>query len=71
METFANYGIASHGLYKTKVNDDQVKAKLTVSSKTYRYGKRSSSSLEFLENKDRYEGQRGISYFLQMDEYFH
>ena len=34
METFANYGIASHGLYKTKVNDDLVQA-CTKSSLTF------------------------------------
>ena len=51
METFANYGIASHGLYKTKVNDDQVKAKSRqLVQRLTDMSKRSSSSLEFLES---------------------
>ena len=51
METFANYGIASHGLYKTKVNDDQVKAKSRqLVQRLTDMSKRSSSSIEFLES---------------------
>ena len=51
METFANYGIASHGLYKTKVNDDQVQAKSRqLVQRLTDISNRSSSSSEFLES---------------------
>ena len=51
METFANYGIASHGLYKTKVNDDQVQAKSRqLVQRLTDMSNRSSSSMEFLES---------------------
>ncbi len=51
METFANYGIASHGLYKTKVNDDQVQAKSRqLVQRLTDMSNRSSSSSEFLES---------------------
>ena len=51
METFANYGIASHGLYKTKVNDDLVQAKSRqLVQRLTDMSKRSSSSTEFMES---------------------
>ena len=51
METFANYGIASHGLYKTKVNDDLVQAKSRqLVQRLTDMSKRSSSSAEFMES---------------------
>ena len=51
METFANYGIASHGLYKTKVNDDLVQAKSRqLVQRLTDMSERSSSSSEFLES---------------------
>ena len=51
METFASYGIASHGLYKTKVSDDLIQAKSRqLVQRLIETKDRSSSSLEFLEN---------------------
>lgn len=51
METFANYGIASHGLYKTKVNDDLIQAKSRqLVQRLTDMSKRSSSSTEFMES---------------------
>ena len=51
METFANYGIASHGLYKTKVSDDLVQAKSRqLVQRLTDMSKRSSSSTEFMES---------------------
>ena len=51
METFASYGIASHGLYKTNVSDDLIQAKSRqLVQRLIETKDRSSSSLEFLEN---------------------
>ncbi len=51
MDTFANYGIASHGLYKTKVSDDLVQAKSRqLVQRLTDMSNRSSSSSEFLES---------------------
>ncbi|GIS48680.1 MAG: hypothetical protein Ct9H90mP22_2680 [Gammaproteobacteria bacterium] len=51
METFANYGIASHGLYKTNVSDDLIQAKSRqLVQRLTEMSKSSSSSQEFLQN---------------------
>ncbi len=51
METFANYGIASHGLYKTKVSDDLIQAKSRqLVQRLIDTNARSSSSVEFMES---------------------
>ncbi len=51
METFANYGIASHGLYKTKVSDSLIQSKSRqLVQRLVDTNNRSSSSIEFMES---------------------
>ncbi len=51
METFASYGIASHGLYKTNVSNDLIQAKSRQLVQRLTEAKnRSATSSEFLEN---------------------
>tara|TARA_Y100001970_G_scaffold246340_1_gene314177 strand:- start:5196 stop:7343 length:2148 start_codon:yes stop_codon:yes gene_type:complete len=51
METFASYGIASHGLYKTKVSDDLIQSKSRqLVQRLIDTNNRSSSSVEFMES---------------------
>ena len=51
METFANYGIASHGLYKTKVSDNLIQSKSRqLVQRLVDTNNRSSSSVEFMES---------------------
>ena len=51
METFANYGIASHGLYKTNVSNDLIQSKSRqLVQKLTDMNKNSASSIEFLES---------------------
>ena len=51
METFANYGIASHGLYKTKVSDNLIQSKSRqLVQRLVDTNNRSSSSIEFMES---------------------
>ena len=51
METFASYGIASHGLYKTKVSDNLIQSKSRqLVQRLVDTNNRSSSSVEFMES---------------------
>ena len=71
METFASYGIASHGLYKTNVSDDLIQAKSRqLVQRLIETKDRSSSSLEFLENiKSRFKREGMYMYSHLMEKY--
>ncbi len=59
METFASFGIASHGLYKTNVSNDLIQAKTRQLAQRLTEAKnRSATSSEFLENiKSDFKGK--------------